>query len=262
MFKEQLLKYKDDFDKCKNDLKNIKTWYKQIPNFLTLSRLLGAIPINVLFFAGNVMPAIILTLLLLSTDMFDGKLARKWNVESKLGADMDAICDKVMFLGLALPLVMVNPLIIFNIFSEGVISFINLYGRLSGFDTRTLYSGKVKTCFLSVLLFMGHATHFFDIPMIVLNIMMLITSVSQKIAILDYMKVYKEMRKEKDMNILGEPVVNFDDVNELSNSKNREEIINNLMKEKEFLLSIKDNETRIKPKKRTLSRKRYENKHL
>ena len=65
MIKEYLSKYKDDFNNCLKDLKNIKTWYKQIPNLLTISRPIGMIPANILFFTGNVVPAIILTGILL-----------------------------------------------------------------------------------------------------------------------------------------------------------------------------------------------------
>ena len=94
MIKEQLNKYKEDFNNCINDLKNIKTWYKQVPNLLTISRPIGIIPANILFFTGDVVPAVILTGCLLLTDLFDGKLARKFGVQSKLGADLDAVGDK------------------------------------------------------------------------------------------------------------------------------------------------------------------------
>jgi len=147
MIKEQLNKYKEDFNNCINDLKNIKTWYKQVPNLLTISRPIGIIPANILFFTGDVVPAVILTGCLLLTDLFDGKLARKFGVQSKLGADLDAVGDKIMFLGMALPLVVSNPLIIINILLEGLISSVNVLGRMHNLDTKTVYSGKLKMWF-------------------------------------------------------------------------------------------------------------------
>ena len=103
MLKEQFLKYKDDFDDCKKWASNIKTWYKLIPNLLTVSRPIGIIPANILFFTGNIVPAFILSGVLLLTDLFDGKLARKWNVTSKLGKPIvihtrDAAVDTIEIL--------------------------------------------------------------------------------------------------------------------------------------------------------------------
>ncbi len=193
---KELSKYKDDLKNCLNDLKNVKTWYKQIPNLLTISRPLGMIPANILFFTGNVLPAIILTGCLLLTDLFDGKLARKWNVQSKLGADLDAVGDKIMFLGMALPIAVINPMIIINILLEGAIAGVNVMGRLQGLDTKTVYMGKIKTCFLSLLLLMGYVTHFINVPSIIWDIIMMTTCVTQGMTLGSYVNKYKKMKNE------------------------------------------------------------------
>jgi len=260
MFKEQLMKYKEDINNCKNDLKSIKTWYRQIPNLLTISRPLGMIPANILFFTGNVVPAVILTGCLLLTDLFDGKLARKWNVQSKLGADLDAVGDKIMFLGMALPIVASNPLILVNVILEGAISYINVLGRLQDMDTKTVYSGKLKTWFLSILLLMGYITHFFNVPGIILDIIMAITCVSQGVTLSDYVNEYKKMAEEKRNEMLKEyqeTMEKYDDqVLERDNDSLREKLI----EEREFLLSPIRNERVVEPKKRILMREK-KNKH-
>lgn len=254
MFKEQLIKYKDDFNNCKKDLKSIKTWYKQIPNLLTISRPIGMIPANILFFTGNVVPAVVLTGCLLLTDLFDGRLARKWNCQSKLGADLDAVGDKIMFLGMALPIVASNPLILINVVLEGAISYINVLGRLKGMDTKTVYSGKLKTWFLSLLLLMGYVTHFFNVPGIILDIIMAVTCVSQGITLSDYVNEYKKMKQEKHNEMLREyqsvMEKHDEEVIERDNNSLKEELI----KEKEFLLSVKKDDKLVKPKKRVLMR--------
>lgn len=196
MLKSYLAKYNDDIKDCKNWLKNIKTWYKLIPNILTLSRPIGMIPANILFFSGSPLAAVILTSLLLLTDLFDGKLARKWNVQSKLGADLDAVGDKVMFLGMALPLIVSNPIMLLSISFEGAIAFVNVVGRLKGLDTKTVYSGKVKTCFLSLTLGIGYLVEFFNVPVSILHKLVALTAVSQGIALTDYVGKYKEMELE------------------------------------------------------------------
>ena len=256
MLKEQLMKYKEDFDNCKNDLKNIKTWYRQIPNLLTISRPLGIMPANILFFTGNVVPAVILTGCLLLTDLFDGKLARKWNVQSKLGADLDAVGDKVMFLGMALPIVASNPLILINILLEGAISYINVLGRLEDMDTKTVYSGKIKTWFLSLLLLMGYVTHFFNVPNVILDIIMAITCVSQGVTLSDYVNEYKKMAREKRNEMLKEYQETMEKYDEEVMERDNNSLREKLIKEKEFLLSTRMDEMVVEPKKRRLMKKK------
>ena len=150
------------------------------------------IPANILFFTGNVVPAIILTSCLLITDFFDGKLARKWNVQSKLGADLDAASDKIIFLGLALPLMVNYPVILINILGEALITAVNVKGRMENFDMKTVFSGKIKTWFLSFTLGLGYLVQFFDLPLSILRLLSLVTGVSQCVALNDYVSMYNK----------------------------------------------------------------------
>lgn len=242
MVREYIDKYVEEVKKCINDLKHKDTFYKQIPNLLTFSRLVGMIPINILFFTGNTIPAIILTGLILSTDFFDGKLARKFNVQSKFGADLDAICDKFMFLGLSLPLIISNPVLITNFIFEGIISFINVLGRVKGLDTKTIFAGKIKTWFLSGSILAGYLVKFFSINSSILNILSYITLGSQIITVDNYIREYKKMKniENNNCNLEYNDVVKDDDDNNIANQ------INDLKREKEFLLeSMKiDNESK------------------
>ena len=100
MVKEYLEKHKEEIKNCIEDLKNKDTWYKQIPNLLTFSRAIGGPIISTIFLLGHPVAGTILTASLLLTDLIDGKLARRFGVVSSFGADLDAFCDKIMFLGL------------------------------------------------------------------------------------------------------------------------------------------------------------------
>jgi len=232
MIKAYLSKYQDDFNNCINDLKNIKTWYKLIPNLLTISRPIGMIPANILFFTGNVIPAVVLTGVLLLTDLFDGKLARKWNVQSKLGADLDAVGDKIMFLGMALPLLVSSPVMIVNILFEGIIALVNVIGRIKGLDTKTVYSGKVKTWFLSLTLGIGYLVQFFNVPISILQVLVALTSITQGIALSDYVGKYKEMEFHKKFNVVLDEYQDVTD-NEIDEENNE---IDKLKREREFML--------------------------
>lgn len=237
MVLEYLKKYKGEINKCINDLKHRNTFYKQIPNLLTFSRAVGVIPINILYFTGNVIPAIILTGLILSTDLFDGKLARKWNVQSSFGADLDAFCDKIMFLGLSIPLMVNNPIVLLNFMLEGAISLVNVFGRIKGIDTRTVMSGKVKTCVLSLTLIMGYLIHFLNIPVSVFNILVAMTFGSQCVAFCNYISEYKRMNKEQNESI---PMA-FEEIKESEITYEREDsLVERLKREKEFYTGMKE----------------------
>lgn len=236
MFKKIFSKYEDDFKNCKKDLSNIKTWYRQIPNLLTISRPIGMIPANILFFTGNVVPAIILTGALLITDLFDGKLARKWNVQSKFGADLDAVCDKLMFLGLSVPLLINYPLFIINFLLEGAIASVNVLGRINGLDTKTVFSGKVKTWFLSLSLGLGYLVQFFNIPSVALKISTIVTGFSQSVALGEYIFEYKKMMREKNGKDVKADKENEIIFEELKNEE-QDKLLEQLKREKEFVLS-------------------------
>lgn len=72
---------------------------KNIPNILTLFRVM-LIPFFILAFylpfEGSFYVATWIFFIAGVTDYFDGYLARRWNVSSKLGAFLDPVADKIM----------------------------------------------------------------------------------------------------------------------------------------------------------------------
>ena len=255
MISKYLSKYKGDFDNCINYMKNIKTWYKLIPNLLTVARPIGMIPVNILFFTGNIIPALVLTGGLLITDFFDGKLARKWNVQSKLGADLDAVGDKIMFLGLVLPLLVNYPVLLINLLGEVFITAVNVKGRIDGLDMKTVFLGKVKTWFLSLTLGLGYLVHFFNVPVNALRGLSIITGVSQCFTIQEYIylrnilinkkeKLFidnvdflevncdKKIEKERDIVRVEDNII-FENLSDNEQDK----LLEQLKKERNFILS-------------------------
>ena len=231
--------YKKEIKKCFDDMKSIKTIYKQIPNLLTFSRALFGPFVSVMFLMGYPIVGVISTTMLCFTDLIDGKLARKWNVVSKFGADLDAFCDKIMFLGLSIPLLVGNPIVFLNFILEGVISLINVLGRFNGLNTKTVFSGKVKTCFLLTMLGIGYLVQYLNVPVNFLNIMVGLTVASQGIAISDYIKEYNKLNaQKKDMDTVKcMEQVECVKTNEVEEKNN---LIENLKYEREFLLNSKN----------------------
>ena len=266
MIKEYFNKYINEISMCIDDLKHKETFYKQVPNLLTFSRAVGSIPIGFMFLSGNVALGIISTGLLLSTDFFDGKIARKWDIQSKFGADLDAFCDKIMFLGLSLSLIINNPIILLNFVLEGAISIVNVYGRMKGLDTKTVFSGKIKTCLLSLTLIYGYLVQFLGMSVSFLNILVSMTLGGQCVAFANYVKEYIRLNKEKQENLDIDIKSNTNTVeqevklldNSLDKTKNLEVSrteLDELRKEREFCLGMK-----IEPTNRIKVRKKYKQK--
>lgn len=72
-----------------------------LPNFLTLLRIIGVIPL-ILFIRWNAfwpsLGALLLFLPLAATDYFDGRMARKWGQVTTLGKFIDPLADKLFLI--------------------------------------------------------------------------------------------------------------------------------------------------------------------
>ncbi|MCH9780323.1 MAG: CDP-diacylglycerol--glycerol-3-phosphate 3-phosphatidyltransferase [Alphaproteobacteria bacterium] len=84
-------------------------WWKQIPNALTLFRLIVspivAIGLTVWFGTTAQWTLFVLYVLCALSDTLDGNLARILNARSSFGVTMDSIADKVLIVGVAVALV-------------------------------------------------------------------------------------------------------------------------------------------------------------
>ena len=147
---------KNELLKVKNDFKSIKTMYKQIPNILSISRLLLIIPINILFFSGDISNAFRISCIAFCTDCVDGMSARLLHAKSKLGAHLDALCDKLLIGGIAIPMMILNPVMILNIILEALISIPNIKAQKKGQKPKSSYIGKVKTVVLALTVLLGY----------------------------------------------------------------------------------------------------------
>ena len=78
--------------------KDLQKWVSKIPNLLSISRLFLVFPL-ILFLEVN-KPFYIFVLIIIGalTDYFDGLIARKFNLQTRLGAILDPLSDKVFYL--------------------------------------------------------------------------------------------------------------------------------------------------------------------
>ncbi len=230
-----------------NDLKNIKTFKKQIPNLLTASRLFAPLVIVPLAITGNLVGATIAVGITGLTDGLDGFLARKLNATSRLGKDLDAFSDKIFTLGITLPIIIFEPILLINLALEAIISKINVSAKMKGADVKSSILGKTKTLMLSVLLGASYLNLTIPIPNLIIPTLLVTTTLLQTGAIIDYNKTNK-----KKIELL-EPQ------NEVINEEPKEEFNNNKEKEKNILLDIKksyEKEEEEKEKVMSMEKKR------
>lgn len=90
-------------------MKSMNTWKMQIPNALTLFRLVLIVPATLLFAASIPdnhfflrMASLGCFLLAGLTDLLDGYLARKWNAITSFGKVADPLADKLMLLAVVI----------------------------------------------------------------------------------------------------------------------------------------------------------------
>lgn len=79
----------------KENVKDLFKGWNTIPNWLSFIRI-ALIPVfAVLFIKGHELVAVIVMIVAALTDLFDGKIARKFNQVSNLGKILDPIADKL-----------------------------------------------------------------------------------------------------------------------------------------------------------------------
>lgn len=129
---------------------------KNIPNMITISRIISCICGATLFTLGNIDLAITAYIYGAVSDAMDGYLARKFNVVSEVGKKLDAISDKIFALSLLIPsIILGNYLMILPLVLEGVISSINIYANSKYHKTHTEIIGKFKTIMLFPTMILG-----------------------------------------------------------------------------------------------------------
>ena len=83
-------------------LKKLFTGCLTIPNLLSLIRIILIPVFGVLFYRGEMLWAVIILVLSGLTDLFDGKIARKFNQVSELGKVLDPVADKLTQMTIAI----------------------------------------------------------------------------------------------------------------------------------------------------------------
>lgn len=200
---ELIKKYKIEIKEAMLDLKTPGRIHRQIPNILTCGRLLSPLVIIPTALSGNTETAIKLAAIFGATDFIDGFIARTWNLTSPLGADLDALTDKVFVGTLLLTGAISNPYLLVNTGLEGTIAGINLKQKISGNNSGSTNMGKIKTGAVFTLGSLGVvASSVQELDKVILPLA-ISTAILQTMTIASYRKKYSS-NDDKKLSELNE----------------------------------------------------------
>lgn len=175
---------------------------KDIPNILTFTRIILTPIIIILGFLKKWKAIIILAIICAITDLFDGKIARKYNLISESGAKLDTIADKVFAIGLICTIIPRNKYFLILLILEIIIAITNLYYHYKTNIVESLMIGKFKTTFLFITIIFAYITIFYPKLNFIFNGFNLATINLQVLCILQYFcNYYININKQNDNSI-------------------------------------------------------------
>lgn len=202
----------------KENLKSLFTGCLTVPNLLSLIRILLIPVFGVLFYNGHIGWAVIILIVSGLTDLFDGKIARRFNQVSELGKMLDPIADKLTQITIAIVIFLefnksADPtmqwfkwVFLFFLFKELLMVIIGAIMLACGLRpvAAEIY-GKVATCaFYAVMVLViafgpeiGALRAWFTLPSPVMIALVIISAVLTFVALLSYAPATYKQFKEK-----------------------------------------------------------------
>lgn len=175
-----------------------------LPNKLTIVRvcLIPFFVAALLFDHGNNytmrIVANVLFIIASLTDLFDGKIARKYNMVTNFGKFMDPLADKLLVCSALICLIELGQLaawvVIIIISREFIISGFRLVAADNGVVIAASYWGKFKTTFQMVMICLMIAN--FPQLQILTDIIMWIALILTVVSLIDYLVKNKDVMKD------------------------------------------------------------------
>ena len=201
----------------KENVHDLFDGWNTIPNWLSFIRI-ALIPVfAVLFVQGHQLVAVIVMICAALTDLFDGKIARKFNQVSNLGKILDPIADKLSQMAIVIVLLYTyweNP-IKYLFFFFMVKEVLMLLGgalllskgmRPTAAEIRGKEATNVFYIAMSIILAFGengalcNVTHF-TLPSVVTWVLVALSAVSALVSLLGYVPGFlKQLKENKAQN--------------------------------------------------------------
>ena len=120
-----------------------------LPNKLTMARILAVPVFIVLYLMGHNVIATIVFILASLTDMLDGKIARKYNLITNFGKIMDPLADKILVYSAFICMVQIGIvpgwMLVIILFREFIVSGLRTVAAADGTVIAAGKTGKLKT---------------------------------------------------------------------------------------------------------------------
>ena len=176
-----------------------------IPNVLTIFRVILIIPFTILLLGGQrgwfgsnlLVPDILADLIFVIaslTDMLDGKIARRYGLVTNFGKFMDPLADKLLVCTAMIALIDMKRIpawvVIIIIAREFIISGFRLIAVESGKVIAASWWGKFKTTFqmiMVILMIVEPSLALMGMPVIIVDIIMYIALALTLISLIDYL---------------------------------------------------------------------------
>ncbi len=151
------------------------TWkvlcWMNLPNILTLSRMVLTLPVLVLLMTGNTIGyyfSFAVFLIASLTDFFDGRIARKRGLVTDLGKFLDQIADKILVTSIFLGFMALSKVSLWFLFvvvtRDTVVSGIRMVASNKGKVIAADIFGKAKTVSQMTFLILLYSNLLWDIP--------------------------------------------------------------------------------------------------
>lgn len=180
---------------------------RNIPNIITISRIISLILGFIFFINDKIILSIIFYVYGGISDAFDGYFARKLSAYTKFGQYLDAISDKLYFLSLIIILLIYgNYLVLLPLIMEIIISIVNYLVLKKNKKVFTERVGKFKTTLLMIDLIIGIITiriNYFIYPYIVFLILTLYFHIQ---TIFAYINQFNNKSSEKIVSFKGKKI--------------------------------------------------------
>ena len=181
---------------------------KQIPNIITISRIISTIIGFILFYQEMFILALFFYIYGAISDFLDGYFARKFNAYSKLGKYLDAISDKLYsFSVMILLIIFRNILVIIPLILEIIISYINFKIIRKNKKVYTERVGKHKMNIEFLMIISSFITIKIKYFCIAFYILLVLTIYFQIQSIFAYINQYNKKTTEQIINLKDKTLI-------------------------------------------------------
>ncbi len=208
----------------------MKKVIKILNNTLTTLRLVASLFMFLFIKMYGYKTTSIIALIIFSTDLIDGLVARCFKVQSFYGCLMDAVSDKVLAIISLIILSQYFTLSLIPLIIEILILITNFLIYKNGYNVQSYMIGKIKTWGIGILIVGGYLSlSIFDDAKNILLVLTLICSSISTLAYYKYLKIlilsYKKkiiIKKNKNkLKNINELIFSFFDTNYYLNNKDK-----------------------------------------